>query len=71
MYRKKSFQWLIVFLLIIGTLITATNVTAATPEEIIQECTKTIERNPNDAPSYMDRGLAYSELRKYKLAIRF
>ena len=70
MYGRKIFRWIIVFLLIIGTLITATNVTATTPEEIIQGCTKTIERNPNDAPSYMDRGLAYSELRKYKLAIK-
>ena len=35
----------------------------------IAEFTRAIERNPNDANAYNDRGIAFSELGEYRRAI--
>ena len=50
-------------------VLTASVVFAATPQEEIQQYTQQIQNNPNNAVSYLNRGLAYRHLNQYERAI--
>ena len=55
--------------LIGASVLTASVVVAATPQERVQQYTQQIQNNPNDAEAYYNRGLAYRHLNQYERAI--